>query len=158
MFSAMCLLPGGLVVQSCWLRGVPSPASLSQGERFSEKSWIELCQVTAKAWNVIQQLSLYFDLPLTLCTWPRMLQGGQNLLILSCLKPMLSNQVYILIDASLCLSWSDFKQSKVNQLSWSLMTGLTGQSSPAGLAGVPTISYIDGKSEMTDWLTHGTNY
>ena len=66
MFSPMCLclLPGGVVVQSCWLRGLPSPAFLSQGESFSEMSWTELCQVTLKAWNVIQQLSLNFDL------WP----------------------------------------------------------------------------------------
>ena len=60
----LCLLPGGVAVQSCWLRGLPSRASLSQGGSFSEKSWTELCQVTLKAWNVIQQLSLNFDL------WP----------------------------------------------------------------------------------------
>ena len=32
---------------------------------------------------------------LTFCTWPRMFRRGQKLLILSCLKPLLSNIVYI---------------------------------------------------------------
>ena len=114
MFSPMCLclLPAGFVVQSCWLRGLPSPASLSRGESFSEKSWTDLCQVTVKGWNVIQQRSLNCDLPFV---------TGQECFVvvktylLSCLKPPLSNKVYLLIDALICWSWSDFKQLKVNQ-------------------------------------------
>ena len=114
MFSPMCLclLPAGVVVQSCWLRGLPSPASLSRGESFSEKSWTDLCQVTVKGWNVIQQRSLNCDLPFV---------TGQECFVVvktyvSCLAlNHCCPTKCTLIDTLLCLYWSDFKQSKVNQ-------------------------------------------